>query len=189
MWVLFWILKHLDSLYYISAILGIIGVFMTIASGIKQRHFNTVSKCFETYRNDFIWLNENDRIGCDKYIDFVGEEVFYIKSGFIPKRIALEWIYGMIDNMPIFFEDCNKERVVLHSSFLEKHIEKHEMLNEVFVTKKELPNIKKILLKNHLERSGEENKVVKKLIGEIYCNIKVYQKNCLCRLWWALHKR
>ena len=71
-----------------------------------------MTRCIDIFRANFLPLEKdvNKGIATD-YIDFVNEELFYIENKYLPKVVVYEWIDGMIDYMPIYFnqEIVNKD--------------------------------------------------------------------------------
>lgn len=39
-----------------------------------------------------------------EYIEFVNEEFFYLENDYLPLQVGIEWIDGMIDYLPFFYE-------------------------------------------------------------------------------------
>ena len=90
-----------NAVTIIGVILLIIGVY-TYNLTKKQLNFAVLNRCIEAFQTKFYSIDENSDLDLlRKYVDFVNEEMFYFEQNYIPKDVALEWIDGMIDYMPI----------------------------------------------------------------------------------------
>lgn len=174
MWILFWLYNHLDKLYYVSAILLFGVFFFTLVINRKQLHFHTAQKCFELYRKEFMTLGWHNY---EEYFDFVNEELFYIQNRQINKEVAIEWIDGMIDNMPVYYKD--KEKPVNVNAInieIEKRIKNYPRLKIVFtINEKSCYDNFDGVFKNYSERSENDNMDRLRLMNEIYYNARNYE--------------
>ncbi len=105
------ILKYFELSYYICAIVGLLSFawgFFTFVVYRKQLYHSTLSRCVDIFRRDFTDLATKPTTeNCNKYVDFVNEELFYMQHGFIPNDIAREWLYGIIIHFPVFAKGAN----------------------------------------------------------------------------------
>lgn len=86
-------------------ILGFTAIIFTIKSFTirkKQHYFTVVNNCINKFQDNFAGIEKFDRKQELKYIDLVNEEIFYIINDYLPFIIAVEWIDGIIDILPIF---------------------------------------------------------------------------------------
>jgi hypothetical protein len=91
-----------------SDIVDLITAAAVIFAGIqiyinrKQLFLSTITKCISDFRRLKGLSRETvDVIILTKYIDISSEELFYFKHNYLPKIVAIEWVDGMIDFMPI----------------------------------------------------------------------------------------
>ncbi|HLP95660.1 MAG TPA: hypothetical protein VK168_16570 [Saprospiraceae bacterium] len=101
----------------IVTILGVVAIFIGVWThnlNIKQFNFSVLVRCITVYQDKFLNKLPTESTAAGKaettkiindYIDFVNEELFYFQQKFIPKDVALEWIDGMINVMPIYSSD------------------------------------------------------------------------------------
>jgi hypothetical protein len=141
----------------------------------KQLNFSVLVRCITIFNDKFINIQkEKDLNTIKSYIDFVNEELFYFESKYIPKKVALEWIDGMIEIIPIYDTDnsiintsnCN---IIIH----EKNIlYSFQRIKNAFKIKKEY-NFE-LIYSNYETESNytKRKKERKKLLKEIYKNIK-----------------
>lgn len=106
----FWEVQNIKDL------IEIISFFATIIAGVgilfalrdysinrKQLNLSALESCVTRFRESFLHLSkdskEEDVIA---YVDFVNEELFYFEERFLPYSVAMEWIDGMIDHIPLY---------------------------------------------------------------------------------------
>jgi hypothetical protein len=121
-------LKYLELAYYIFAIIGFfsfVWAFFTLVVYRKQLYHSTIARCIDIYRRDFTDIEmQSSHSNCNKYIDFVNEELFYMQQGFIPDDISREWLYGIILDCPVFVNGVNQ-----NPSDVSKLIEEYKLLD------------------------------------------------------------
>jgi hypothetical protein len=107
-------LENLANFATIVGVIAIIAAIWTYNLNKKQFNFSVLVRCITVYQEKF--LNKLPTEITDggeaktmsilnDYIDFVNEELFYFQQMYIPKEVALEWIDGMINEMPIYNGD------------------------------------------------------------------------------------
>lgn len=169
------LLKYLELTYYIFAILGfasIIWSFFTLVVSRKQLHFTVISRCIDIFRRDFSDLPlSSDEKNCLKFIDFINEELFYFHLKYIPDSVALEWIDGMINYLPVY----HNGNVINSDGCLIKILENNLLINYPRVKKsfeiKSTYNFK-LIFSNDSVRSENYNIERKRLVLEILNNSK-----------------
>ncbi len=83
----------------------------------NQLYSNTIIRCLDSFQEIDITQETIDEKQIRRYIDLIGEELFYIQKGFIPEEVALEWIDGMIEFIPLTHgnkEILNKNNCIFH---------------------------------------------------------------------------
>ncbi len=83
----------------------------------NQLYSNTIIRCLDSFQEIDITQETDDEKQIRRYIDLIGEELFYIQKGFIPKEVALEWIDGMIEFIPLTHgnkEILNQHNCIFH---------------------------------------------------------------------------
>jgi len=101
-------LKWLHSTTIVSNIATLIGVIVVIFAfysfTIERKHLNlnTITRCIDLFRREYLNLDPENIELVKSYFDFVNEELFYFENNYLPKSIADEWIDGMIDFVPLF---------------------------------------------------------------------------------------
>lgn len=70
----------------------------------KNLNFNVMIACIERFQRLLPALQSGETSKQDilKYIDLCDEEVFYFQHRYLRDEVALEWIDGMIEYLPIF---------------------------------------------------------------------------------------
>jgi hypothetical protein len=104
--------ENIQNVYNIVGILANVIIALTIPTYLltkKQLNASIMSKCIEEFRLKYIGLNEESDIAVIKgYIDLVNEELFYTEKKYLEYEVAFEWVDGMIDNMPVYYKNKNK---------------------------------------------------------------------------------
>ncbi|MEM7370086.1 MAG: hypothetical protein AAF587_15880 [Bacteroidota bacterium] len=94
----------------------IVSFFATIIAGIgilfalrdysinrKQLNLSALESCITRFRDNFLHLNKDSKEEeVTAYIDLINEELFYFEQRFLPRAVAMEWIDGMIDHVPLY---------------------------------------------------------------------------------------
>lgn len=170
-------IKYIELSYHIFAIAGLISIvwtFFTLVVYRKQLYHSTLSRCIDIYRKDFTDLATQPTIeNCNKYIDFVNEELFYMQNGFIPNDVSREWLYGIIIHFPVFINGVNG-----NPSNVSKVISDNNLLASFprlvhSFTLKKKHNIAVIFN----PESREITKEKRGMINEILKNVKSYNNN------------
>jgi hypothetical protein len=76
----------------------------------KQLYLATIIKCVDDFRG---LENFSDLKTISKYLELTNVELFYFKQGYLPKDVAIEWLDGMIEYIPIRNQ---KNEVLNHKS-------------------------------------------------------------------------
>lgn len=100
--------EAVEVISYIITIISLLGLWIAYVQSRKQIHFSTMGKCINDYRN-FLQLRNNGNLSGDdiaaQYIDLVNEEFFYLENGYLPIDVCIEWIDGIIDYLPFYYNN------------------------------------------------------------------------------------
>jgi len=107
---------------------SLIGIWLTYFFSKKQIHFAAMEKCIDDYR-DFIKEEKDDDRKSSQYIDLVNEEFFYMASNYLPIKVSIEWIDGMIDYLPFYDKQGKFIAGKKLKSFGKEHVVK-KLLND-----------------------------------------------------------
>ncbi len=92
----------------------------------KQLNFAVIIKCTERFQNILPQLESEDenerRKGIGLYLDLCNEELFYFKYKYLPKEIIEEWTDGMLEYLPYYNSDSERN---LNENKLSQEIENH----------------------------------------------------------------
>jgi hypothetical protein len=83
----------------IATILGLVGIVFLINeynSNKGLRNLQLMGRCIDSYKE---WL-KTGKVN-QEYLELLGEELFYFQRGLLDKRVAIEWIQGIIDMIQI----------------------------------------------------------------------------------------
>ena len=91
---------------FVNSITAIAVIFVAAQVYInrKQLFLSTITKCIEDFRRLYCEIKDPNNVSqeaCWQYIDMTSEELFYFKHGYLPNNVAIEWVDGMIDYIPI----------------------------------------------------------------------------------------
>jgi len=100
----------------------------------KQLHFATMSRCIDIYREKYSSLScDSEKKQCIEFVDFINEELFYLENRFVPDKVAMEWIDGMIDLVPIIINDKIINKHICLQKILEDNtFEKYRRVKNAF---------------------------------------------------------
>lgn len=113
------ILQHKDAIDIIIQLLVLIFIIvglLTLKFQKKEVHFSTVKKCIDDHRNilrkqQTYIPNENETVNENElcilvkdHLGLINEELFYMKNGYLPKELSLDWLKDMILFVPIYIE-------------------------------------------------------------------------------------
>ncbi len=126
----------------------------------KQNYFLVVNNFINKYQENFAGVKTFDERQVLKYIDLVNEEVFYISNDYLPFVIAVEWIDGILDILPII----KKESQIFTNP-------NSPMKNEInYDTLKLYPRIRNTFkserITEKIDLTAEENLELRKLVIE-----------------------
>lgn len=96
-----------EFISYIVTSMSLAAIYFSYFHSKKQIHFAAIEKCIRDYRelyNKYDEKYENPQF-LDEYLDLVNEELFYMESGYLPKKVAEEWVDGMIDYLPFIYKN------------------------------------------------------------------------------------
>jgi len=157
----------------IIAFIVILFTYKALIISKKQLNLETITRCIDYYRNHFLGINiqSTDLYELKSYLDFVNEEMFYIENEYIAEKVAIEWLDGMIDVLPIFKDD-----IVLNDNYCNKVIYKKELLNpnprikRAFTLNREY-NFTLVYSQN-IDNYEDKKKIREKLIKEVLKNLR-----------------
>lgn len=102
--------------------LVVVGLFTAIRQlslNRKQLHLETIRYCVTKFQELQV-NNQSDISVLEKYLDLCNEELFYIKNGYLPKAVAYDWLDGLLDFMPIWYNDeVVNEKHISNSKLIE----------------------------------------------------------------------
>ncbi len=85
----------------ISAV-AIIFIIIEYIANRNIRNIQLMHRCIDVFRK---WSQGNDPKVNFEYLEMLNEELFYFQKGLIEKKVALEWIQGIIDTLQLFASD------------------------------------------------------------------------------------
>lgn len=92
-----WLNLIIPTLTFLATIVG----FITIYQARKSLFQSTMGKLISDFR---ALIDENARIKSEnrlKYLDLINEQTFYFRHGYIPFDVAIEWLDGMLEYLPM----------------------------------------------------------------------------------------
>lgn len=157
---------------------GVVAAAIQIIINRKQLFLGTIARCIESFRKIELELSSHPTAEpiIKNYVDLVAEELFYFQNGYIPKVVALEWIDGMIDYLPLLDKNgkvlnighgneqlAAKKDVLLKNYPRIKHAFTISIFYDIELAYSQANNL---LLQRTLQR--------KKIVEEIYNNIQTF---------------
>ena len=106
----------LEFISYIFTSLSLIGILVAYIFSKKQIHFTVMQKCISDFREISRQKGSFDKEILSQYFELVNEEFFYTENNYLPIKVAIEWVDGMIDYLPFF----DKKRRISKRSKLEQ---------------------------------------------------------------------
>jgi len=94
-------LSILVDIAQIATFIGLMIALRQFAIARRQLYFASISRCVSEFQALDITTIETSERKIRKYVDLVGEELFYFQNGYIPKAVAIEWIDGMLGYIPV----------------------------------------------------------------------------------------
>jgi hypothetical protein len=140
----------------------------------KQLYLSTISKCIEDFKS-FRKLDSQteDASLIHDYLELTNEELFYFQNKYLPEEVAIEWIGGMIDFLPI----TNEEREIPNSNYCikvladnrDKFLSPYPRIKHAFEIKKpcDFDLVYSEDYKQRKERIRERKKVIKQILINI----------------------
>jgi hypothetical protein len=165
------ILDILDIIIKIVTVLGILTLVYAHRDSIlgkKVLNLNVMEHCVHRFTDLLPNLNDpsiNDTI-LKSYVDLSNEELFYISKKYLTEEVALEWIDGMIDFIPLY--NCRNQLIN----------EKAKLINTKWDQAiKGYPRIQYFSSSNDFFLPGdmESNDRRKELVVRLYERIKKYK--------------
>lgn len=111
---------YIEGIELIIQILILIAVYLgliTLKFQKKEVHFSTVQKCIDNHRDilrkqqrcktNSTEINEQLILVRD-HLGLVNEELFYMKSAYLPPKLSQDWLMHMINFIPIYKGDDQK---------------------------------------------------------------------------------
>lgn len=172
-WVL--ISQLISNLFTIAGGAAIVYAVRSYKVTQKQLNFAVLDRCISIFHERYLYIsNETDKMTLKSYVDFVNEELFYFEMDYIPKDVALEWIDGMINYLPIY----NQTNEILNPNNSVTKIDElnlfkdFQRVRKAFIVKNKY-NFELIYSdsrtdKAYLDRKNERERLAK----EIYNNLK-----------------
>lgn len=153
----------------IGTLIGLIYAFYAWNTARKQLHFSALDRCVSMFREKFMKLDQQSSTQeIEEYIDFVNEELFYFQEGYLPENVAIEWIEGMLNYLPVYSpksEVLNSSNATLIGQIRDNDLLKqHPRVKKAFTVKKSY-DFEKLY-------SEPDSDIRKLLAMEIYQNLK-----------------
>jgi hypothetical protein len=86
----------------IATMVGVLGVIFLIIEHFANRNLRNIQlmhRCIDNFRQ---WFNTYDQKVNISYLELLNEEFFYFQKRLIEKRVAIEWIEGILDFIQIY---------------------------------------------------------------------------------------
>lgn len=86
----------------IATMLGVLGVFFLIIEHFANRNLRNIQlmhRCIDNFRQ---WFNQSNQKINISYLELLNEEFFYFQKKLIEKRVAIEWIQGILDFVQVY---------------------------------------------------------------------------------------
>lgn len=164
---------YLEIAVKLVTIVSLPAIIITIYIARKQLFLSTISKCIDEFRKVVYDKTTCDEERTKKYIELCNEQLLYIRNNYIPFDIAVEWIDGMIDYLPVI----NKDREILNLENIKDKDEYFDFLEDDKISlKKENFNDYKMLqsfltvdiqIDGERKISNEEPSMRKKVISKM----------------------
>jgi hypothetical protein len=100
----------------VLGVLGIIFLFVQHYHNRDLRNLQLMHRCIDIFRD---WFKNNSKVDFS-YLELLNEELFYFQKKLIQKKVAVEWIEGILDFIVIY----GKNNVVLNTYNQQTDIEK-----------------------------------------------------------------
>jgi hypothetical protein len=73
---------------------AIVVVIVEYFANRNVRNIQLMQRCIDNFRK---WFSDSNRKVDFFYLELLNEELFYFQKGMIQKKVAIEWIEGMLD--------------------------------------------------------------------------------------------
>lgn len=160
--------------------LGVIIVVVQYLLTKKQLHQATIARCIDAFRDFGNVDSETSESGAlKKYIDLVNEELFYIQHQYIPKDIAIEWIDGMLDMIPLYSVNGDLLKLKFtNQNFIKQkdyYFVNFPRIKNTFIIENAVFNQAQVLFTGAEESQDEIIMYRKRICSQIYENVKGYK--------------
>jgi hypothetical protein len=81
---------------------AIIFLFIQYIQSKDLRNLQLMHRCIDNYRK---WSEHDNREYNYFYLELLNEELFYFQNKLIEKKVAIEWLDGIVDYIQIFAKD------------------------------------------------------------------------------------
>jgi hypothetical protein len=166
----------IEFISYCVAIISLVGFWYSYLFSKKQIHFPVMEKCISTFRE----MTKPTGMGNDyslDYIEFVNEEFFYLENDYIPLQVGIEWIDGMINYLPFFYEkqfiESNRLQILKEKDRTKKILHDYPRVRKAIQLKKDIDFSKIHLSIDDKKDRKTRRKERDKLIYEILNNLKI----------------
>lgn len=86
----------------IATMVGVLGVIFLIIEHFANRNLRNIQlmhRCIDNFRQ---WFNGYDQKINMAYLELLNEEFFYFQKRLIEKKVAIEWIEGILDFIQVY---------------------------------------------------------------------------------------
>jgi hypothetical protein len=118
----------LQTLGHVARIAGGLGLFVAAGTYLIHRNqfnFNMIVSCNQRFQEVLVDLEEEDKRkkhqAKKRYVDLCNEQLFYFRSGYLPREVIEEWLESMIDYLPLF-DDATGEVHPDHLGIVESEL-------------------------------------------------------------------
>lgn len=162
--------SYKDIFVVIINSLGVAAIIFAVLSfklKKKNNYFLVVNNLVNKFQEKFLGIETFDSNKTKAYVDLVNEEIFYIQYGYVPFPIAVEWVDGIIDILPVFYKGnqifTNPDSPI-NEKLDQKLLNIYPRINNVFKTRE----ISETLDLTKYENIVLRKKVVSDIIGNIF---------------------
>ncbi|MBS1640668.1 MAG: hypothetical protein JSR12_11495 [Bacteroidetes bacterium] len=170
-------LKDWASVAQILTAISLIYGAVQITINRKQLFSNTISRCLNEFQKINISVDCIDTLTIKKYIDLVGEELFYFQNHYIPKNVAKEWLDGMLDFLPITDSKevvLNKDHCIIYLGENRSQLLKnYPRIKSAFTLSNEYDI--ELMYDDSLKSADLRLQIRKNIVEEIYENVRRFE--------------
>lgn len=151
----------LETLAYLSQILGGVGIFLaavTLLVHQRQLNFEVIASCTERFQKIMVDMDSKDEVARGRaergYVDLCNEQIFYFQNGYLPGEVMEEWLDGMVYRLPLWKAPEAEEVHPEHAGQMGKGLfEEYSRIREAFAVDEPCD----------LESPGERRALVRRL--------------------------